>query len=100
MIAVAVIGCGYWGPNLLRNFVTCPKTQLVAACDRDSARLQKALALYPGAEAVSDFEEVINRSDIDAVAIATPVGTHEPLAIAAIEAGKHVLVEKPLAMTT
>jgi predicted dehydrogenase len=100
MISVAVIGCGYWGPNLLRNFVSCPKTRLVAACDRDSARLQKALALYPGVDAVTDPREVIDRSDVDAVAIATPVGTHEPLASAALEAGKHVLVEKPLALTT
>jgi len=99
MLRVAVVGCGYWGPNLLRNFVACPHTRLVAACDRDAARLQKALSAYPGVEAIVEFEQLLARTDIDAVAIATPVATHEPLATAALETGKHVLVEKPLAST-
>jgi predicted dehydrogenase len=99
MVRIAVIGCGYWGPNLLRNFVSCPETRLVAACDRDPDRLHKTLALYPGVAAVHDPGELLTRTDIDAVAIATPVGTHEALTAAALEAGKHVLVEKPLALT-
>lgn len=97
MINVAVVGAGYWGPNLIRNFIACPDTNLTAVCDRDAARLQKVLAPYPGVEPIGDFDELLSRKDIDAVAIATPVGTHAPLSIAAMRAGKHVLVEKPLA---
>jgi predicted dehydrogenase len=97
MINVAVVGAGYWGPNLIRNFTSCPDTHLAAVCDKDAARLQKVLAPYPGVEPIGDFDELLSRKDIDAVAIATPVGTHAPLSIAAMRAGKHVLVEKPLA---
>ena len=97
MIRVSVVGAGYWGPNLIRNFTACSETQLVAVCDKDRARLEKVLAGYPGVDAVADFEGLISRDDVDAVAIATPVSTHAPLALAALRAGKHVLVEKPLA---
>jgi len=97
VIRVAVIGAGYWGPNLIRNFAACPETRLVAVCDKDRARLEKVLAGYPGLDAVTSCEVLLFRDDVDALAIATPVGTHAPLAIAALRAGKHVLVEKPLA---
>lgn len=97
MIRVAVVGAGYWGPNLIRNFVACPTTSLVAVCDKDSARLERVLSGYPGVAAVASLEALLARPDVDAVAIATPVGTHAPIALAALEAGKHVLVEKPLA---
>jgi len=97
MIRVAVIGAGYWGPNLIRNFAGCQETKLVAVCDKDRGRLEKVLAGYPGVDAVTSFEELLLRNDVDAVAIATPVGTHGPLALAALRTGKHVLVEKPLA---
>jgi predicted dehydrogenase len=96
-LGVAVIGCGYWGPNLIRNFVTCPTTRLVMLCDQDPSRLQQAVVLCPGAEAVSDAAQVFANPHVEAVAIATPVGTHGPLATAALRAGKHVIVEKPLA---
>ncbi len=97
MIRVAVIGAGYWGPNLIRNFAGCQETKLVAVCDKDRGRLEKVLAGDPGVDAVTSFELLLSRDDVDAVAIATPVGTHGPLALAALRAGKHVLVEKPLA---
>jgi predicted dehydrogenase len=97
MIRVAVIGAGYWGPNLIRNFVSCPTTKLVAVCDKDRARLDKVLAGYPGVDPVSSVDELLTRDDVDAIAIATPVGTHAPLGLAALRAGKHLLVEKPLA---
>ncbi len=97
MIRVAVAGAGYWGPNLIRNFVACPDTLLVAVCDRDAQRLSKAIAGYAGVDAVAQFDELLGRSDIDAVAIATPVGTHAAMGLAALNAGKHVLIEKPLA---
>ncbi|MFO0821950.1 MAG: Gfo/Idh/MocA family oxidoreductase [Gemmataceae bacterium] len=97
MLSVAVVGAGYWGPNLIRNFASCPATKLVAVCDKDAARLHKVLANYPAVEPVADINSLFARPDIDAVAIATPVGTHAPLGLAALRAGKHVLVEKPLA---
>lgn len=97
MIRVAVVGAGYWGPNLIRNFTACPGAQLVAVCDSAADRLMKVLAPYPGVERISDAAELWARKDIDAVAIATPVATHAPLALAAFASGKHVLVEKPMA---
>lgn len=81
MIRIAVIGAGYWGPNLIRNFAACPETRLVAVCDKDRARLEKVLAGYPGVDAVTSIEVLLSRDDVDAVAIATPVGTHGPLAL-------------------
>jgi len=97
MVNVAVVGAGYWGPNLIRNFNSCPTARLVAVCDRDPARLRKALASYPAIEPFEDYKALLTRHDIDAVVIATPVSTHAPLAIDALNAGKHVLVEKPMA---
>jgi predicted dehydrogenase len=98
-INVAVIGAGYWGPNLIRNFVACPLTRLVAVYDQVPDKAAKALVNYPQVEAGSDFKLLLERDDIDAVAIATPVDTHAPLATAALEAGKHVLLEKPMTST-
>ena len=97
MIRVGVVGAGYWGPNLIRNFTACPDTQLVAICDRDEQRLSKAVAEYPGVQPLREFDELLARDDVDAVAIATPVATHAPMGLAALRAGKHVLLEKPLA---
>lgn len=97
MIRVAVIGAGYWGPNLIRNFFTCPDTELVAVCEPDPGRLKKAIGAYPTVEGESDLDCLLARPDIEAVAVATPVGTHARIAMAALQAGKHVLVEKPMA---
>lgn len=97
VVCVAVVGCGYWGPNLIRNFSTCPDTSLVAVCDRDHSRLKNVLAAFPGVDAVNEVDTLLARDDIDAVAIATPVHTHAPIGLAALRAGKHVLIEKPLA---
>jgi predicted dehydrogenase len=95
-ISVGVIGCGYWGPNLIRNFATCPHTDLVAICDADPQRLQKVGGAYDHVALVRSVDELL-QLDLDAVAIATPVSTHYPLAARCLEAGLHVLVEKPLA---
>ncbi|MCA9132220.1 MAG: Gfo/Idh/MocA family oxidoreductase [Planctomycetales bacterium] len=95
-LAVGVLGCGYWGPNLIRNFSTCPLTELVAVCDADVRRLEKIGASYGQLKLVSSLDELL-QLDLDAVAIATPVSTHYPLAARCLEAGLHVLVEKPLA---
>ena len=97
MINIAVIGCGYWGPNLIRNFVTYPGTKLVWACDLDEKRLEKVLKPYPGVRPTTDLDKILSDGDIDAVAIATPVHTHFPIAKACLESGKNVLIEKPLA---
>ncbi|MFN0195652.1 MAG: Gfo/Idh/MocA family protein [Planctomycetaceae bacterium] len=97
MIRMAVVGAGYWGPNLIRNFMMCPTTELVAVCDLDAGRLQKVLSQYPGVQPMTSFDELLARPDIDALAIATPVRFHGPMGIAALEAGKHVLLEKPMA---
>lgn len=96
-VKVAVIGAGYWGPNLIRNIASCPTTTLVAVCDKDPSRVRRVLEAYPAVEGAGDAAAVFARDDIDAVAIATPVGTHAELVLAALRAGKHVLVEKPLA---
>src|SRR5690349_14169055 len=90
-VGVAIVGCGYWGPNLIRNFSLCPATRVEMVCDQDPSRLEKARALCPQAEAVPDVREVLADPRVEAVAIATPVQTHERLVSAALEAGKHVL---------
>jgi predicted dehydrogenase len=96
-IGVAVVGCGYWGPNLVRNFSVCPSTRVVAACDTEVSRLQRVAPICPSAILTDDYDAILRNPDIEAVAIATPVRTHVSLAMAALQAGKHVLVEKPLA---
>lgn len=99
MIKVGVVGLGYWGPKLARNFYELPDAQLSWVCDLDQSRLNHVTALYPGTQGTRDYGELL-ASDVDAVAIATPVFTHHPLAMAALRAGKHVLIEKPLAAST
>ena len=97
-VGVAIVGCGYWGPNLIRNFTSCPMTRVTVLCDRDAVRLQKCSTASPRARLVRDFDEVLANSEVEAVAIATPAATHAPLARAALKAGKHVLLEKPLTL--
>ncbi len=99
-LGVAVVGCGYWGPNLIRNFGACPTTEVVALCDQSAETLARAAAGCPTARPEADFRGILNDPAVEAVAIATPVTTHAPLAAAAMRAGKHVLVEKPLALST
>jgi len=98
-IRLGVIGYGYWGPNLLRNFAATPGVQPVMLADLDPDRLAKARALYPVLETTTDADEVFGRDNLDAIAIATPVSTHYPLAKRALECGKHVLIEKPMTAT-
>lgn len=98
-IRVAVIGYGYWGPNLARNFADIDGASLVAICDAREEKRDLARSRHPDARIVADFDAVLDDPDIDAVAIATPISTHADLAIRALDRGKHVLVEKPLAGT-
>lgn len=97
MLNVAVIGCGYWGPNLVRNFMVCPDTNLLWACDQNKMRLDKALSGFPSVRATPSLDDILNDREVAAVAIATPVHTHYEIAKACLNKGKHVLVEKPLA---
>jgi predicted dehydrogenase len=94
-IGIAVVGCGYWGPNLVRNLSVLPECALRAVCDPDAERVRQICRRYPALRGLSDVRDVLRDPTIDAVALATPVSTHYPLARAALEAGKHVLVEKP-----
>ena len=97
MLAAAVIGLGYWGPNLARNFASSPRTELRWLCDQDQDRLSTLSSRYPSASTTTDSEDLFHDPSLDIVAIATPVATHYALAKRALHAGKHVLVEKPLA---
>ena len=98
-LGVAVVGAGYWGPNLARNFAGSPAWRLRWVCDLDEARARAVLGRYSTVDVTSDYTEVLADPEVHAVAIATPPASHAALAVAALDAGKHVLVEKPLAPT-
>ncbi len=97
MIRIGVLGYGYWGPNLVRNIVRIPNTQVSWICDIDSTLLRDIPRLYPTTATTKDVGDLLKDPKTDAVVIATPISTHVPLAKRALAAGKHVLVEKPLA---
>jgi predicted dehydrogenase len=97
MLNIAQIGVGYWGPNLLRNIVANKRCQITKVVELSSERRDYVKGLYPNIQVTDRIEQVIQDSLIDAVVIATPVDTHFDLAMQALEAGKHILVEKPLA---
>ena len=93
---VGVVGLGYWGPNLVRNFLGSEKVSEVHAVDKSETRLHQISKRLPGAKYGNDYEKMLESTDVDAVAVATPVATHYQLAKMALERGKHVLLEKPL----
>jgi predicted dehydrogenase len=99
MLGVAVVGAGYWGPNLIRNFRASEAWHLVAVCDLDAERARQAIGDQSGIDVYTSLDDLLNLDSVDAVAIATPARTHQQIALAALRAGKHVLVEKPLADT-
>ena len=96
-LGAVVVGYGYWGPNIVRNIVDRPEFDLLALCEMDRSRAAKFSARYPGIPTVEDFAQVLSDPRVDAVFVATPPHTHYTLVKRALEAGKHVLVEKPLA---
>ncbi len=92
---IAVIGAGYWGPNLIRNFSHLPDAEVTLVCDVDPRRLDHVVTLFPAVETTRDWRVAV-ASDVDAVCVATPVPCHYEMSRGALENGKHVLVEKPL----
>ena len=98
-VSVGVVGLGYWGPNLARNFDALPDSRLTWICDGEGDRLERVSASFRGARATGAIEELLGDPELDAVVIATPVPTHADLARRALEAGKHVFVEKPVAQS-
>ena len=100
MINIGIVGYGYWGPNLVRNFAETPGANVAAVSDLDTAKLAVVQRRFPAVKTTTDFRELLNDPAIDAIAIATPVNTHFELALAALRAGKHVWVEKPMTETS
>lgn len=100
LVGIGVVGYGYWGPNLVRNFANSQVARVVAVSDLDATKLAAINRLYPAIATTPQFRDLLTNPEIDAIAIATPVHTHYDLALAALRAGKHVLVEKPLAQTS
>jgi predicted dehydrogenase len=98
-LRIGVVGLGYWGPNLARNFSQLPEAELAWCCDTDESRHARFAAQFPQARFTTDPEELLRDATLEAVVVATPVPSHHAVARRALEAGKHVFVEKPLAWT-
>src|SRR5580698_9629297 len=96
MIRAAVIGYGYWGPNIVRNFKSCGAIDLACVCDAVPAQLDRVRQAYPDLRTTGDLQSVLADPSIDAVAIITPVASHFELGMAALKAGKSVWIEKPV----
>ena len=99
-IKVGVVGCGYWGPNLVRNFRSLGDCSLKMMCDISEQRLDHLRALYPEVEGATDFKHMLNGAGLDAVVVATAVKLHFPMAKASLLAGKHTMIEKPMAASS
>lgn len=100
MISIGIIGYGYWGPNLVRNFAETPGARVAAVSDLDAGKLAVVERRYPGVKTTTDYRELLADPTIDAIAIATPVSTHFDLGMAALKAGKHLWLEKPMTETS
>jgi predicted dehydrogenase len=100
MLSVGVVGCGYWGPNLIRNFYENEQVELKYVCDLVPEKLAKIARRYPSVNTTVNYQDLLNDPSLDAVVIATPVRTHFRLAQQALSADKHVLVEKPMCMSS
>jgi len=100
LINIGIIGYGYWGPNLVRNFAETPGANVAAVADLDTAKLAVVQRRYPSVKTTTEFRDLLNDPKVDAIAIATPVTTHFDLALAALRAGKHVWLEKPMTETS
>lgn len=94
---IAVVGCGYWGPNLVRNFSAVPSARVKYVCDADAKRLAHMKNLYPSVETTPRFDDLVSDPEVNAIAIATPVRFHHDLGLKSLKAGKHTFIEKPMA---
>ena len=99
MIGVGIVGYGYWGTNLVRNFSEANGSRVIAVCDLITSRFPSLQARYPTIKTTSDYRDLLKNSEIDLVVVATPVSSHYEIALQALQAGKHVLVEKPMTAT-
>lgn len=95
-VKIGVVGTGYWGPNIIRNFSQITTSEMAMCCDLDEKRLAHMKGLYPELEVTTNYDDIVNNPSIDAIAVCTHVSAHYILAKKALAAGKHVLVEKPL----
>ncbi len=100
MLNIAVVGCGYWGPNLIRNFGSLSECKVKLVCDADADRLAYIKELNPSVETTSEFDNLVKNGDIDAIVIATPVHLHFGMARKSLQAGKHTFIEKPMACSS
>jgi predicted dehydrogenase len=98
-LRIGVVGLGYWGPNIARNFAAIPGCELAWCCDSSAAALERIAGSFPGAHLTDDPDELLAAPDLDAIAIATPVARHAEMSVRVLEAGKHCFVEKPLAQS-
>jgi predicted dehydrogenase len=98
-VRIGIVGYGYWGPNLVRNVALTPGAKVAAVCDLQDDRLAPVRAQYPTVRTTTRYADLLDDPEIDAIAVATPVRSHYPLALQALQAGKHVFVEKPLAQS-
>src|SRR6266496_4410480 len=99
-IKVGVVGCGYWGPNLIRNFSSLPDCDVKLMCDVNSQRLKHLKTLYPAIEGHMDYDHMLNGAGLDAIIIATSVKFHYKMAKSSLLAGKHTFIEKPMAASS
>lgn len=99
-VGVAIVGAGYWGPNLIRNFLACDRADLRWVCDRDEQRARQVLGTHTTVRTTASLDDILDDPEVDAVAIATPATTHARIARACLATGRHVLAEKPLACTS
>ena len=99
MIGVGVLGAGWWGPNVIRSLLSLPECRLVRVCDAQPGRLQYVKATFPQVEVTPDYDDLLRDPRLDAIFVVTPIHTHHELALRALDSGRHVFVEKPLAAT-
>src|SRR4051794_32817129 len=100
MINIGIVGYGYWGPNLVRNFAETPGATIAGVADLDPEKLALVRRRYPGVKTATNFQDFLDDTSIDAIAVATPVTTHFELGMAVLRAGKHLWIEKPMAETS
>lgn len=100
MINIGIVGYGYWGPNLVRNFAETPGATVAAVADLDTSKLELVRRRFPAVKTTTNFQDLLADASIDAIAVATPVSTHFEIGMAALRAGKHLWLEKPMAETS